>query len=614
MKNKSLHLTFLKPLSILFLITGVIGLLLVVSIIVLLSLQNSFSNENLGKSIELIIEAIFILVPIVLFVIVILASYLYNKSLLKNNISLNKLTRVESLLKIDVLCLEKTGVITDEELEIKKVIPLATIATEQYLSQWISNYLRAINDNSPISKALKKKYDFELSAGVVEVLPFNEKNGYSGVSFKGGKTIIVGDPQYVDVKNKLGIIKRCEEYINNGYQLLLICEGKELVNEDGYNGELDAIALIVLKDHLREGTFETFKALKNNETTVKVISSDDALATSVTAIEAGVEGADKYISLEAMGAEEIRKAANEYTVFGRVNGGQKQVLIEAFKENNSSVCMIGHSNSDLASMSSSDIAIATNNSDEDVKKEADMVLNNKSFNSLLVALNESNAYISKLHKIVSFFLTKSIFAIALTLLLVIASLFNKEALNDLSFIFSRFMVLDLLISGVISYFLFKDKTHEKIKGSFISSVLYKVIPASSVLVLAVLFILIFYIFQNNGLINLGIYSRGTTQAMIVIAFTLLNIAHLYKLCTPLNRYRTLVLVSYAIVNFVILLTTCIISFALNINEPVLQIPYLEMNWPSFVTTIIITIIIAATYVFVNGIIDIKKGDNIDNEN
>jgi hypothetical protein len=175
------------------------------------------------------------------------------------------------------------------------------------------------------------------------------------------------------------------------------------------------------------------------------------------------------------------------------------------------------------------------------------------------------------------------------------------------------MVLDLLISGVISYFLFKDKTNEKIKGSFISSVLYKVIPASSVLVLAVLFILIFYILQNNGLINLGIYSRATAQTMIIIAFTLLNIAHLYKLCTPLNRYRTLVLVSYAIINFVILLTTCIISFALNINEPVLQIPYLEMNWPAFITTIVIVVVFAAIYVFANGVIDIKKGENLEDE-
>ena len=304
-KNKKLHFTFLKPFNILLLVTGAIGLLLVATIIILLAVQNSLSN-----GIELIIEAAIILLPIALFILGIVASYLFSKSLSDNNISLNKLTRAESLLKIDVLCLEKTGVITDGELEIKKVIPLSTVATEQYLAQWISNYLRAIDDNSHISNALKQRYDFELSAGVAETLPFDEKLGYSGVSFKGGKTIVVGDPQYVNIKNKIGIAKRCEEYINNGYQLLAICEGKELVNEDGYSGELEAIALIILKDHLRNGTFDTFKWFKNNGTTVKVISSDDALATSVVATESGVGGADKYISLEAMGAEEIRRSWN----------------------------------------------------------------------------------------------------------------------------------------------------------------------------------------------------------------------------------------------------------------------------------------------------------------
>ena len=607
-KNKKLHFTFLKPLNILLLVTGVIGLLLVVAIIVLLAVQNSLSD-----GIELIIEAAIILLPVALFILVIVTSYLFSKSLSNNNISLNKLTHVESLLKIDVLCLEKTGVITDGELEIKKIIPLSTVATEQYLAQWISNYLRAINDNSLISNALKREYDLELSAGVMEVLSFNEKLGYSGVSFKGGKTIVVGDPQYVNIKNKIGITKRCEEYINNGYQLLAICEGKELINEDGYPGEIDAIALIILKDHLRNGTFGTFKWFKNNNTVVKVVSSDDALATSVVATEAGVEGADKYISLEAMGAEEIRRVANEYTVFGRVNGGQKQVLIEAFKQDNSSVGMIGHNNNDLSAMESADVSIATNNSDEDIKKEADMVLNDKSFDTLLLGLKECNSYVNGLRKVVSFFLAKIVFALALSLLLIVTSLFNGDILNELSLIFGRFMVLDLLISGVIAFFLYKEKIDEKIKGSFINSVLLKTIPASIMLVLATLFVIIFYLFQKNGILNLGIYSMDTARTMIIVVYAILNAAYLYKLCTPLNKYRITLLVSYVAINSAILLTTCIISFALNIKEPVLQIPYLEMNWPAFITTIIIAVIFAAIYVFANGVIDIKKGENLEDE-
>ena len=600
-KNKRLYFTFLKPLNVLLLTTSIIGLLLFITIIILLTVQNSLSN-----GVELIIESAVILLPIVLFIISIIVSNLFSKSLSNNNVSINKLSRVESLLNIDVLCLEKTGVITDGELEIKKVIPLSNVATERYLGQWISNYLRAINDNSPISNALIKKYDFELSAGVLEVLPFNEKTSYSGVSFKGGKTIVVGDPQYLNIKNKIGILKRCEEHINNGYQLLAICEGKELVTEDGYPGVLEAIALIILKDRLREGTVETFKWLKDNKIAVKVISSDDALATSVVATEAGVEGADKYVSLEAMGVEEIKKVANEYTIFGRANGGQKQVLIEALNQNNSSVCMIGHNNSDLSAMDAADMSIATNNSDEDVKKEADMVLNNKSFNSLLTGLNECHSYVSGLHKVVSFFLAKSMFAIVFTLLLLITSLFNGDVLNEISLIFSRFMVLDLLISALISFFLFKDKTHEKMKGTFLNAVLTKAIPASIMLIFATLFVILFYLLQKNGITNLGIYSLDTAKTMIIIAFASLNIAYLYKLCSPLNKYRIIVFVSYLAINLVVLLTTCTISFALNTIEPVLQIQYLEMNWPALITTIITVVAIVAIYVFVNGIIAIKK--------
>ena len=133
------------------------------------------------------------------------------------------------------------------------------------------------------------------------------------------------------------------------------------------------------------------------------------------------------------------------------------------------------------------------------------------------------------------------------------------------------------------------------------------------LVLATLFVIIFYLFQKNGILNLGIYSMDTARTMIVVAYAILNAAYLYKLCTPLNKYRIALLVSYIAINFVILLTTCIVSFALNIKEPVLQIPYLEMNWPAFITTIIIVVIFAAIYVFVNGVIDIKKGENLEDE-
>ena len=125
--------------------------------------------------------------------------------------------------------------------------------------------------------------------------------------------------------------------------------------------------------------------------------------------------------------------------------------------------------------------------------------------------------------------------------------------------------------------------------------------------------LVFYLFQKNGILNLGIYSIDTARTMIVIALAILNGAYLFKLCSPLNKYRIIVLVSYIAINLVVLLTTYIVSFALNIKEPVLQIPYLEMNWPAFITTIIIVVVFAAIYVFANGIISIKKGENLEDE-
>ena len=137
---------------------------------------------------------------------------------------------VEMLARVDTLCVDKTGTITDGNLVVKKVVPLTSAATEEYIAQAISNLLCATNDNNATAQALRKEYDLELSAGINVALPFSSENKYSGASFKGGKTFILGAPEFLSLKNKPGIIKRCSEYTISGYRVFVLYLHREPIH------------------------------------------------------------------------------------------------------------------------------------------------------------------------------------------------------------------------------------------------------------------------------------------------------------------------------------------------------------------------------------------------
>ena len=157
-KKVSIHFSFLKSINKVLLVSLIVAVLLTGVVALILNTQNKF--QDLPFAILVMVNVLLVSLPIVLFILCIISSALFNAELSKKSIVVNKLANFESLLKIDVLCLEKENVIVDGALTIKKVVPLQTVATEQYLNQWLSNMLRATNDKGDIFDALNKKYDF----------------------------------------------------------------------------------------------------------------------------------------------------------------------------------------------------------------------------------------------------------------------------------------------------------------------------------------------------------------------------------------------------------------------------------------------------------------------
>ena len=596
-KNKSIHFSFLKSINVFVLISFVVALLLTGIVALIINAQDKL---NSSLAIFVLINVFLIASPLVLFILCIISSTVFNANLSKQKIAVNKLSRFESLLRIDVLCLEKENVITDGSLTIKKVIPLQTIATEQYINQWLSNMLRATNDGGTIFDTLNKQYDFELSAGVISVFHYNNELKYNGASFKGGKTIVLGSPEFVPIKNKVGILKRCEEDINKGCLVLVIAEGKEPISDDGYHGELEAIALIVLKDHIREGAFETFKWFKENNINIKVVSSDNPLVTSVSAVETGIESADKYISLEGMNAEEINSIVDQYTVFGYATVEQKEAVVNALKKNQR-VLMAGGNESNVLSMQASNFAVATIDGDESTQNVADIVLESSSLKTLPAAINSSKSFINNLYKLLSLALVKTVFAFVIVLLFVI---FNNN-LKQCLFVFNHFLLWDLITNGIAAFFLTFDKNKRTNNGFVKGAIPMMILQTSGVLTVFAL-----YALQDNQLLSIGLFTMDNVAVISALIIAILGMVSLYNVCVPLNRHRRIAVLVGVTLNVLAIAAIMLIAYLVNGIES----PYLSMGAPSYFIAAIVAVIYSAIYLFICRIIGIVKGDNVENEN
>ena len=602
----------LRSLKKLFLVIGIVVISMAVFMLTTFLVKGKLNPDDPGSlraSVESITGAMVGMIPSGLYLLTSAALAMGVIGLSKKKAQVQDFYSVEMLARVDTLCVDKTGTITDGNLVVKKVIPLSAKYTDAMIAQNIANVIRATNDKNATAKALIKEFDLQLSAGVAIALPFSSENKYSGASFKGGKTLIIGAPEFMPIKNKAGVIKRCEEYTKDGYRVIVLGEGKELIKDNKYTGELEPVALIIIKDHIREDALETFAWFKQNGVDIKVISGDSARTVSAIAAEAGISNADKYISLEGMSNEQVKEIATQYTVFGRVTPEQKEVLVIALKEAKHTVAMTGDGVNDILALKRSDCSIAMASGADAAKNISHIILIDSNFSRLPAVVDEGRRVVNNLQRTASLFVTKTFFIFMITLVFTIATIVNKDI--HYPFITNHLYLWEIFTTGFAAFALAMEKNSERIHGHFLSNVFKKAIPAAVVLVSSVLLIFLFYLLQEKGLANFGIYNRGCAIAMSVITFSVLGIVCLYRVCSPLNKYRAIVLASSAVVNALALILSAIFTYKLgHVEQRILRIPFTDMSGPAYLTMAIIIIVYAALYLYIYRLIEIKKGEHV----
>ncbi len=439
------------------------------------------------------------------------------KTLVKN------LYSIEMLARADVLCLDKTGTITDGTMNVMEVVPQngTSLANIEKAMKVILANQKTMNATSVALLAHFGKQNVP----VKEIIEFSSQRKYSATTFTNGKTYFIGAVGFIKCAMTSAQKKVMESYMEKGYRVISFVEDTNPYNEKmaGKRGKL--LAFFVLEDHIRKDAIETIAWFKQNNVNVKIISGDDALTVSKIAKRVGVENYDKYISLENMSLQEVAQIADKFTVFGRVTPEQKHIIIKTLKTHGHVVAMTGDGVNDTLALKEANCSIAMADGSEVARNISHLVLMESNFSALPAIVKEGRQIVNNVQNSSVLYLMKTLFSIMLcltTLILNISYPFTPKQL----------LLLEMFIIGIPSFILTFQPNKDIIRGNFIPQVLKKSIPCSLLMFTNILIVLIL----NENTTTL---TEPEFTSLCTLLLTFAGYINLVWICWPLNLLRSI---------------------------------------------------------------------------
>lgn len=475
-------------------------------------------RQTSGAVIGMIPAGIYLLVTVTLTLSVI--SLASKKTLVQDMYS------IEMLARADVVCLDKTGTITDGTMCVSDLCPLGE-RSEEELRRIIANLEGAEESLNATSRALVEAYGTARDGEIEERIPFSSARKYSALSIAGFGCFSIGAPHFVRCPVSKELDERIEAYAREGKRVLLLAEHPTL-REEGR-----PLALIAVTDRIRPNAKETIENFQSQGVTVKIISGDHAATVSSIAGRVGVLGSENYISCEGLTDEELEAAAESHAVFGRVTPEQKVLLVKKLKSLGHTVAMTGDGVNDTLALKESNCAIAMAEGSEVARKVSQIVLLNSDFATLPDVVREGRRCINNVRQSATLFLMKTLMTIGLTLYTIIASLFTNPIYP---FQPKGTVPLEFFVIGIASVLLALEPNNKRIEGSFLKSVILRSFPSAVALLFPLLALSVLH--TTGVLPDVDIY-----QALSLLSVTLAGFVNLVAICIPYTKFRLLVVVA-----------------------------------------------------------------------
>lgn len=506
--------------------------IVIIPIGALLFCQGYFINhETIQKSIVSMVAALIGMIPEGLYLLTTIALALGTIRLAKRQVLLHDMRSIEALARVDVLCVDKTGTITETAMQVTEFRhagqEYAGNRTPEEVDRIFSDYIAAAGDENATMTAMREYLawhgkESKDRRAPQQMIPFSSATKYSGAVF-GDDSFVLGAPEFVLREGYAAVEPEIASDMKKGYRVLVFGEytGNDL--KEGLTSEVEPLGYVILTNAIRENAVDTFSYFKEQGVAVKVISGDNPETVSEVARCAGIEHAERFVDAGTLDTDEkLTAAAERYTVFGRVTPKQKQKLVQALKTAGHTVAMTGDGVNDILAMKDADCSIAMASGSEAAAQAAQVVLLDSDFAHMPDVVLEGRRVVNNVQRSASLFLVKNIFSLLMALFAVITMITYPLEPSQVSLI-SMFTI------GLPGFLLALEPNKERIKGRFIKNVMFRALPAglTDVLVVAVFVVC----GKLLGLSEDDVSTAGT-MLLAVVGFMIL-----IKISAPFNRMK-----------------------------------------------------------------------------
>lgn len=514
----------IRSLNYLIMVMGII----IIPIGIALFVQSFIYNEGtFHDSITGMVAAIIGMIPEGLYLLTSVALAVSSVRLAQKKVLIHDMKCIETLARVNVLCVDKTGTITEPGMHVYDFSVLDG-ADQLEISQLLADFVAAQEKDNATMEALKAYFSNGSGMRAREVYSFSSETKYSGAVMNDGKSYVIGAPEFVLRGQFAQYQEQIATYSSKGYRVLVFAQYEGMLDRKPLTEPVLPLCFVMLANPIRKGAKETFTYFAENDVDIKVISGDNPLTVSVIAAEAGIVGAERFVDASTLKEkEDYYRAVEEYTVFGRVTPSQKRMLVQALKEHKKTVAMTGDGVNDVLALKDADCSVAMASGSEAASNVAQLVLLDSDFSRMPSVVAEGRRVVNNIERTAALYIVKNIFSMLLAIFSVILML-------DYPLEPSQVSLISMFTIGIPSFVLALEPNKELIRGHFLTNVLVRALPAGLTDFIVVSGLVIFC---REFQVDLDCLSTSCTILVAIVGFMILH-----RIARPMNTGHIVMLV------------------------------------------------------------------------
>ena len=437
---------------------------------------------------------------------------------------------VETLARVDMLCLDKTGTITQGKMQVETVLPLTQTFDQDAIAKILTSYMAHSEDKNPTAQAIRKRFVGEVAYPMISSLPFSSDRKWGAMELEGLGTVFLGAPEILlDAE-----VLEAREALERGSRVLVLALSQEKLDHHKPS-DIQALALLEILDPIREGAAETLDYLRSQEVGLKIISGDNPVTVSSIAQKAGFADYHSYVDCSKITDEELVAMAEETAIFGRVSPHQKKLIIQTLKKAGHTTAMTGDGVNDILALREADCSIVMAEGDPATRQIANLVLLNSDFNDVPEILFEGRRVVNNIAHIAPIFLIKTIYSFLLAVICIASALLGRtEWILIFPFIPIQITMIDQFVEGFPPFVLTFERNIKPVEQNFLRKSMLRALPSALMVVFSVLFVKIFGTSQGWSAIEIS--------TLLYYLLASIGFMSVVRACLPFSLWRVLLII------------------------------------------------------------------------